>query len=68
MGKTLIVGIGNQIRGDDAIGLHIADILIKDLDKDRYDVVTIQQKGLVLLDIMRGYEKFTLLSSSTNPM
>ena len=62
--KTLIVGVGSPILGDDGIGIAAAR-QCKNLyhrNKD-VDVVEIGTGGLSLLDIVQGYDRLILLDA-----
>jgi len=62
--KTIILGIGNPILGDDGIGIHIVR-KIKEM-QDLHENITIdeaQTGGMNLLDLMRGYEKAILVDA-----
>ena len=62
--KTIVVGIGNPILGDDGIGIHI----IRDLKNQQHipsDVVVdeAQTGGMNLLDIISGYDHAILVDA-----
>lgn len=66
--KTIILGIGNPILGDDGVGIHIARRLKEKLQN--LDSVTIdeaQTGGMNLLDLMRGYDKAILIDAVCLP-
>lgn len=57
MGKTLILGVGNPIMTDDAVGLHVARRAARVLSqRDDVEVKESHRGGLDLIDIMSGYE------------
>ncbi|MFH0767558.1 MAG: hydrogenase maturation protease [Bacillota bacterium] len=66
--KTIILGIGNPILGDDGIGVHIAREL-----QDKYSNlsnVTIdeaQTGGMNLIDLIRGYDRAILIDAISIP-
>ncbi len=66
--KTIILGIGNPILGDDGIGVHIAREL-----QDKYRAlsnVTIgeaQTGGMNLIDLIRGYDRAILIDAISIP-
>jgi hydrogenase maturation protease len=67
MVRTLIIGIGNPVLGDDAVGIHVTDALRKvELPND----VTIEEAftgGLNLLDMVIGYDRAILVDSISLP-
>lgn len=57
----LVLGIGNDIMGDDAVGLRVARML-----RDEWPMADIQESyslGLDLLDLLEGYACVLLLDS-----
>ncbi len=61
--KTLVLGIGNPILGDDGIGFHVAQELAKLIKDEALDVKDASTSGLILLDIIRGYEKVVIIDA-----
>ncbi len=62
--KTLIVGIGSSILGDDGVGIEIARRCKKLFsNKENIKVVEIGTGGLSLLDIVQGYDRLILLDA-----
>lgn len=61
--NILIIGIGNLFRGDDAVGLMVADELKKSLGKS--DLLILKQSGdaMNLMDSWRGYNKVILVDA-----
>ena len=62
--KTIIIGIGNPILGDDGIGLHIIWELRKKIR--HLAEITIEEAhtgGMNLLDILRGYDRAILIDA-----
>jgi hydrogenase maturation protease len=59
-GKTLVLGIGNEIRGDDGVGIHVArrvaELLPAELSS-RVDVEEACTGGFDLVDYLRGYDR-----------
>lgn len=63
--KTLVLGIGNPILGDDGVGVHVAQELVK-LITDDSETITVEDantSGLNLLDIITGYEKVVIIDA-----
>ncbi|MBU4362181.1 hydrogenase maturation protease, partial [bacterium] len=63
--KTLFLGIGNTIRGDDGIGIYIAEEIKKKLvnKKNNVTVISTETAGLNLLDLIVGYSKLIIVDS-----
>jgi len=60
--KVLIFGIGNLLRSDDGVGLHIIEALRKE---DLGDNVDLKEglSGLDILDAIKGYDKIILVDA-----
>jgi hydrogenase maturation protease len=59
-GKALVLGIGNEIRGDDGVGIHVARRVAALLPAElapRVDVDEASTGGFDLVDYLRGYER-----------
>lgn len=63
--KTLILGIGNTVCGDDGAGIYVAERLKVNLDSCLVDVKETCFAGLGLLDLMAGYEKVIIVDSAS---
>lgn len=61
--KTLILGIGNPILGDDAVGILIARELKKRLANADIDVKETSAISFYLWDIVAGYQKLIIIDS-----
>ena len=59
------MGIGNTIRGDDGIGIYIAEEIKKKLvnRKNNVTVISTETAGLNLLDLIVGYSKLIIVDS-----
>ena len=59
------MGIGNTIRGDDGIGIYIAEEIKKKLvnKKNNVTVISTETAGLNLLDLIVGYSKLIVVDS-----
>ena len=61
---TLVLGLGNDILGDDAVGLRIARELQRLLPPEgNAEAVESAEMGLSLLDLIVGYQKLVLVDS-----
>lgn len=59
-GRTLVLGIGNEIRGDDAVGLHVARRVKEQLPAELAAHVDVEEActgGFDLVDYLRGYDR-----------
>lgn len=54
--KTLILGMGNAIASDDAIGLIIVEKLKQDESILGIDIETMESGGLAILEMLQGYD------------
>jgi len=61
--KTLILGIGNPLLGDDGIGFHIAQELAKKIKDENIDVKDTSLDGLNLLELIVGYDKVIIIDA-----
>jgi len=60
--RTLIIGIGNEYRGDDAVGLHVARELAK-LDLEGCVVKESPGEGTYLLNCWEGYRNVIIIDA-----
>ncbi len=60
--SILLLALGNDIMGDDAVGLRAARLLEKEFTHE-VDFCETTEAGLSLLDIMSGYDRVLLLDS-----
>jgi hydrogenase maturation protease len=59
-GKTLVLGVGNEIRGDDGVGIHVARRVAELLPggwDGRVEVAEACTGGFDLVDYLRGYDR-----------
>ena len=62
--KTLIVGLGNPILGDDGVGWKVAEEVRNQLPPDApVDVVCLSLGGLGLMEHLIGYQRAILIDS-----
>lgn len=60
--KTLILGLGNELLSDDAVGILAARAL-KERLKDKADVVESALSGMALLDLFIGYDRAIIIDA-----
>ena len=61
MTKTLIIGLGNPILGDDGVGWVVADALKEKGAKG--EIIRLSLGGLSLMEHISGYERVILIDS-----
>ena len=61
--RTLVLGIGNPILGDDGVGFHIAQELAKEIKDENIDVKDTSIDGLNLLELIVGYDKLIVIDA-----
>jgi hydrogenase maturation protease len=65
--RLLVLGLGNDILGDDAIGLVVADLAFERLRRSLNDVevhhVSAQIGGWRLLDLLPGYDEIIIIDA-----
>ena len=60
--KTLVLGLGNELLADDAVGILAARAL-RDEIKGQAEIVESSLSGLALLDLFVGYERAIVLDA-----
>lgn len=63
---TVILGLGNPIRSDDAAGIEAARLLAED-PPGAVDVKTSVRGGLDLIDLLSGYERAVIIDCIVAP-
>jgi hydrogenase maturation protease len=58
--KTLVLGIGNDILGDDGVGIHIVREVAKHISSGDVIVEETGAAGLSLLERIKGYERLII--------
>jgi len=58
--NTLVLGIGNEILGDDGVGIQIACEVASRTDTAGVDVKETRAAGINLLEIIRGYRRLII--------
>ena len=61
--RTVIIGIGSLLRGDDAIGIRVAEAIEREALPPDVKVVTTTAAGLALLDLLTGYERALIIDA-----
>lgn len=63
----VIIGLGNEIAGDDGIGIHVAQVLRRRLwGVPDVDVVALPWAGLALVDTLRGRRRAAIVDCLTS--
>jgi len=61
--KTIILGVGNQILGDDGVGIHVSDELKKRIKDPKITIDNAVTGGLNLLELILGYDKAIIVDA-----
>ena len=61
--KTIILGIGNLILGDDGVGVHVANEVKTHIDSPNITVDEAITGGMNLLDLLLGYDKAIIIDA-----
>ena len=62
--ETLIVGLGNPLRGDDGVGVRIVQLLAAQELPDGVEVVNGGTQGLELVSLMEGWQQVILVDAA----
>ena len=65
--RTIIVGVGNPILGDDGVGIHIIRRLMETADLPDTDIEEVYTGGMNLLDLLIGYDRAIIVDAVTIP-
>lgn len=60
--RTLVLGLGNELAGDDAVGILVARAVREQVD-DAVDVVESSASGLALIEVFAGYDRAIVVDS-----
>ena len=60
--RTLVLGLGNELAGDDAIGVLVARAVRQDI-AGAADVVESSASGMALIEIFAGYDRAVVVDS-----
>jgi len=61
--KTIVLGVGNLILGDDGVGVHIANELKKHIKDPNITIDEAITGGMNLLDLILGYDKAIIIDA-----
>ena len=61
--KTIILGVGNQILGDDGVGIHVTDILKERIMEPNITIDDAITGGMNLLELILGYDKAIIVDA-----
>lgn len=61
--RTLVLGIGNPLLGDDGLGFHVAQRIANECDDENIEVKDTSVDGLNLLELILGYDKAIFIDS-----
>jgi len=61
--KTIILGVGNLILGDDGVGIHVANEIKKRIRDPNITIDDAITGGMNLLDLLIGYDKAIIIDA-----
>ena len=61
--KTIVLGIGNLILGDDGVGIHVANELRNHINDPSITIDEAITGGMNLLDLILGYDKAIIIDA-----
>jgi hydrogenase maturation protease len=61
---TLVIGLGNPLRGDDGVGVRVAQILAEQTLPPGVEVVDGGTQGLGLVNLMEGWQRVILVDAA----
>jgi len=61
--RTVIIGIGSLLRGDDAVGIRVAEAIERETLPPDVKVVATTAAGLALLDLLTGYDRALIIDA-----
>jgi len=69
--KTLVLGLGNELYGDDGVGIHVVRQIKQKIganstslkDKNPIDFLECSLSGLALLDVIAGYDSLIIIDT-----
>lgn len=60
--RTIVLGLGNELAGDDAVGI-VAARRVRERVGDDVDVIESSASGLALLELLSGYDRAVILDA-----
>ena len=63
MTRTIIVGLGNDLLADDAVGIHVVRQLKQELTDEWIDIVECSAHGLAIMDLFIDYDRAILVDA-----
>lgn len=60
--RSLVLGLGNEIAGDDAVGILVARA-IREEAQGRADVVESSASGMALIEVLAGYDRAVIVDA-----
>jgi hydrogenase maturation protease len=64
--KTIILGLGNPLFGDDGAGCRVARALRRRIKQDDIDIEEFSGAGLDILELIQGYDKAIIIDAIQN--
>ena len=61
--KTIVLGAGNQILGDDGVGIHVTNELKKHINNPNIIIDDAVTGGMNLLELLLGYDKAIIVDA-----
>jgi len=61
--RTLILGLGNPVRSDDGVGIHVVDRLREAGPPEGVRLEAAGAAGLAMLDLVAGYERLVVVDA-----
>lgn len=61
--KTIILGVGNLILGDDGVGIHVVNAVKKQIRDPNITIDEAITGGMNLLDLILGYDKAIIIDT-----
>ncbi len=61
--KTVVLGLGNPILSDDAVGIRVVEELEGKVDRQEVTLIETSVAGLGLLDLLTGYDRAIIIDA-----
>jgi hydrogenase maturation protease len=61
--KTIVLGVGNLILGDDGVGVHVVNEVKKQIQDSEITIEEAITGGMNLLDLIIGYDKAIIIDA-----